>query len=415
MTNRLQGLRLLLGVCSSIAAHRALDLASALRKDGAEVRVVLTEHVPNLIGPAAFDAITHQRTIVSLWDSPHSGEMDHLAATKWANVFAVLPATANTLGQLAHGLAPDALTTLALAWGRRPLILAPAMNPEMWSNPAVQSNVATLRALGHHIVGPAHGRMACDDIGAGRLSPIEEIAAAIEAQWRHADRPRRLAGRRVLVTAGPTREFADDVRCITNPSTGKQGIALAAAAAEEGADVTLILGPTIAAVPPNVGRTIRVTTADEMLAAVLANLPQTDIAYFAAAVSDWKPAERVSGKEKKTSAGDRMTIELVRTPDIAATANDQRRPGQLFIGFAAESENLAAYANGKMQRKGFAIVFANPINETGAGFGTDTNRGLILRADGSRDDVGFSSKADIARRLLDETVQLLAVEPTQSL
>jgi phosphopantothenoylcysteine decarboxylase/phosphopantothenate--cysteine ligase len=398
----LSGVKILLGVSSSIAAHRALDLASLLRKAGAEVRAVLTANVPNLIGPAAFDAITHQRTITSLWGSDHAGEMDHLAVTKWADVFVVCPATANTIAVLATGLAADALGTFAVAWNKGPILIAPAMNPEMYRNAAVQANLQTLIARGHQVIEPVVGPTACDDVGKGRLVPVELILERIVAQVRGGVSPKSLAGKRVLVTSGPTREFADDVRCITNPSTGKQGLAIALAARARGAEVVYITGPSAVAIPGNLGKVRRIVSADEMLAAVLEELPACDVAIFAAAVSDWKPAERIAGKEKKTAVADAMELKLVRTPDIAATANRQRRPGQVFIGFAAESTNLEGYAGEKMKRKGFSLVFANPINENGAGFGSETNRGLILRADGTKREVGTASKEEIARILLEE-------------
>ena len=398
----LRGARVLLGVSSSIAAHRALDLASLLRKQGAEVRAVLTANVPNLIGAAAFDAITHQRTITSLWDSPTAGEMDHLAVTKWAEVFVVCPCTANTLAVLAHGIASDALGTFAIAWNKSSLLIAPAMNPEMWRNAAVRANVETLRERGHVFVGPVEGRTACDDDGAGRLAPVESIASAVAEQLRGRAGKGPLAGRTILITSGPTREFADHVRCITNPSTGRQGIALAREATRQGANVILVLGPTSVVVPGEIGHTIRVTSAEEMLAAVLENLPTADATIFAAAVSDWRPVDFLSGKAKKEDGEREMTLRLERTPDIAATANQRRRPGQVFVGFAAESENLEGYAGEKMRRKGFAIVFANPINEAGAGFASETNRGLLLRDDGSRREVASASKDEIAHIILGE-------------
>lgn len=410
----LTGTRVLLGVSASIAAHRALDLASLLRKAGAEVRAVLTESVPHLVGPAAFDAITHQRTITSLWGSGHEGEMDHLAVTKWADVFVVCPATANVIGTLAHGIAADALGTFAVAWNKRPLLIAPAMNPEMYRNGAVQANLKTLADRGHEIIEPVVGPTACDDVGKGRLAPVELIFDRIVEQVRCGQ---SLAGKTVLITSGPTREFADDVRCITNPSTGKQGVAIAEEAMARGARVVFITGPVSIPLPAGLGKVLRVTSADEMLAAVLAELPTIDVAVFAAAVSDWKPADRIRGKEKKASKSGEVEMKLVRTPDIAATANKHRNDDQIFIGFAAESTNLAGYAGEKMRGKGFSLVFANPINEAGAGFGSETNRGLILRHDGSRREIATASKNEIARILLDELEGFMATragatEPT---
>ncbi len=399
----LTGRRILIGVSSSIAAHRALDLASMLHKSGAEVRAVLTPNVPNLVGPAAFDAITHHRTIVTQWGNYHAGDMDHLSATKWADFFVICPATANTLATLAHGLAQDALGTFAVAWNKRPLLIVPAMNPEMWRNAAVAANAALLRERGHEFLGPVSGPTACDDVGPGRMVDIADVYTAIVGRLSSGD---SLAGRRVVVTAGPTREFADDVRCITNPSSGRMGFALVEELRAAGAEVVLVLGPTPLN-PPGGVAVRRVITADEMLAVVLEELPRADAVFFSAAVSDWRPAERHHGKEKKTEAGGEMTMRLVRTPDIAATAHENRRPGQVFVGFAAESTNLAAYAGDKMHRKGFQIVFANPVNESGAGFESDTNHGLLLFGDGRQEVVEPTSKRAIARRLVGEAAALL--------
>ena len=401
----LSGKRVLLGVASSISAYRALDLASMLRKAGAEVRAVLTENVRHLVGVAAFDAITHQRTITTLWESSHAGQMDHLETTKWADIFVICPATANTLAVLAHGLAGDALGTLAVAWNKRPLLIAPAMNPEMWRNVATQANIQILEERGHRFIGPVEGPTACDDVGKGRLAPVEDLYDAIVAEMQRG--AGRLSGKRVLITGGPTREFADDVRCITNPSTGRMGLALAAEAAREGAEVVLVTGPATLDVPESIGSVRRVVTADEMLAAVMEELPRIDMAIFAAAVSDWKPADRQAGKLKKTGAEEEMSLRLVRTPDIAAEANKRRRDGQVFVGFAAESENLESYAGEKMRKKGFSLVFANPINEEGAGFGAESNHGLLIFADGSKQDVPSATKAEIARRILGESLGYL--------
>lgn len=398
----LSGLKVLLGVSSSISAYRALDVASALRKSGAEVRAVMTADATKLVSAAAFDAITHRRTITSLWGSDHAGEMDHLDVTKWADVFAIVPATGNTLATIAHGLATDALGTFVLAWNKRPLLIAPAMNPEMWRNVATQANVEILRSRGHVFIGPDNGRMACDDIGIGRLASVEELCRAITDYSSISSR--KLKGKRILITAGPTREFADDVRCITNPSTGKQGFALAEQAMAEGAEVILVLGPTPLDPPKGLHKLIRIDTAEAMLSAVLEELPSIHIAIFSAAVSDWKPAERYDGKEKKTEVADEMTMRLIRTPDIAATANLKRKPEQIFVGFAAESTNLEGYAGEKMRRKGFSLVFANPINEADAGFGSSSNRGLLLRDDGSKISVSGRSKMDVARLILDEVL-----------
>lgn len=400
-------MNLLLGVTSSIAAVRAIDLASRFRKSGHAVRVVMTQNATQLIQPAAFEAITGHRVVTTLWGGGHEGEMDHLDLTKWADVFAIVPATANALGVLAHGLAPDALGTFAVAWNKSPLLLAPAMNPEMWRNAAVQANVSTLRARGHRFVGPVVGEVACGDFGAGRLAPVEEIEAAIlelaprETTGAPLASARPLAGRTVLITSGPTREFADDVRFISNPSSGRMGMELARAARNAGARVHLVTGPTEQPIPDGLASVSRIESAEQMLSEVVVRLPEADAVVFAAAVSDWRPAVRQAGKLKKEAmSSSAMALELVRTPDIALEAGKHRRAGQVFLGFAAESQDLETNANAKLHRKGFDLLFANPVGKPGAGFGSETNRGTLFWADGRREDVSPRGKDQLARELV---------------
>ncbi|MDX2175426.1 MAG: bifunctional phosphopantothenoylcysteine decarboxylase/phosphopantothenate--cysteine ligase CoaBC [Candidatus Sumerlaeia bacterium] len=404
-------MNILLGVSSSIAIHRALDLASNLRKKGHEVQAVLSRHASNLITPAAFEAMTGRRAISSIWDSGHTGEMDHLATTKWADHMVFVPASANTLATLAHGIAADALGTFAIAFNReRPFLIAPAMNPEMWRNPAVQANVETLKRRGHRFIGPVVGPTACGDFGLGRLAAVADIEQALTELIEGWPPAPDLSREHFLVTAGPTREFADDVRFLSNPSTGKMAFAIADDAARAGAAVTLISGPVDLPTPPLVSRRIDVTTADEMLAAVLQQLPQATTAVFAAAVSDWKPAVRVAGKLKKRGEADSQSLELARTPDVALAASLEKSASQLFVGFAAESSDILANAEEKLSRKRFDFVFANPINEPGAGFGTDTNRGTLLWADGRREPVPDAGKRAIARRILAEVAAARVVK-----
>jgi len=399
-------MKILLGVSSSIAAHRALDLASSLRKRGYEVRAVLSPSVPNLIGPAAFEAITGQRAITTLWGGGHESEMDHLAATKWADHFVFVPASANLLAKLAHGIADDAIGTFAIAFNKRPYIIAPAMNPEMWRSIAVQENVATLRRRGHRFIGPVVGETACGDNGLGRMAPVEWIEQAILEQVENWEPLPDLSGERILISGGPTREFADDVRFLSNPSTGKMAYAIAREAIAAGAKVTLVSGPVELATPTGIEKMVRITTANEMLNAMLAELPNATMAIFAAAVSDWRPAERLKGKLKKRDGEDTMSVTFARTHDIAFEASKVRREDQLFVGFAAESDGLTANAEEKLRRKGFNLVFANPINESGAGFACETNHGLLLWADGRRETVENQGKRRIARRLLSEALRL---------
>lgn len=400
-----QGLRLLLGVSSSIAAHRALDIASSVVKGGGQVRVVMTPHATRLVGPTAFEAITSQRVVVDLWEAHHAGEMDHLAATKWANVFCVAPASAATLARLALGIADDALSTLAVSWPK-PMVIAPAMNPTMYAHQTVQDHVATLRNRGNVLVGPQVGPTACGDVGLGRMADVDDILIDIvEALRTEAARP-DLKGEHLLITSGPTREFADPVRCITNPSTGRMGVALARQAVHCGARVTLVTGPTEMAPPPGLAGLERITTAEQMKDAVLRHLPAATTAIFAAAVSDWRPAAPEPHKMKKEGAAEEMMLRLVRTPDVAATAREHAQPGQLFIGFAAESRDIEENARTKMHRKAFDLIVANPINEAGAGFASDTNRATILRPDAPPRVVPSMSKERLALEILREVAAL---------
>ncbi len=403
--------KILLGVCSSIAAHRALDLASILVKEGHEVQCVLTPQTTNLIGVAAFEAITTRSPIVSLWNADHPGNMDHLAATKWADIFVIAPATANTLGMLAHGVGENALGTLTLAWNKSPLIIAPAMNPEMWKNLTVQENVSTLRRKGHRFIGPVSGSTACGDMGMGRLAPVEEIHAAILKQLSPRAKDLPLTGHRILITSGPTREFADDVRCLTNPSSGKMGIALARQCLQAGAEVSLITGPTEVPIPEGLSLLKRINTAEEMLKAVLSELPKCRVAIFAAAVSDFRPAHREPGKYKKKEGEEVINLQLERTPDIALNAHKARMPGQIFVGFAAESQDLNSNAKEKLDKKGFEFVFANPVNVKGAGFGSETNQGVLLFKDGSEKRVSKRSKEEVARLIVSEVETLVKSLP----
>lgn len=400
------GLKLLLGVSSSIAAYRALDIASTIIKGGGEVQAVLTPNTVKLVGPAAFDAITGRRTVTTLWESDAAGEMDHLAHTKWANVFAVAPATAGTLARLALGLADDALSTFAVAWPR-PMVIAPAMNPTMYQHATVQQHVATLRARGNVIIPPGWGLTACGDRGQGRLADVEDILIAIVDCLRERHELPDLSGHHILITSGPTREFADPVRCITNPSTGRMGVALARQALAAGARVTLVTGPCDLAMPEHLECLERVVSAEEMRDAVLRHLPDATVAIFAAAVSDWRPAQKTAEKAKKEGGPEEMSLELVRTPDVASAANAQRRPGQLFVGFAAETSNIEEHARDKMRRKGFDLVVANPVNVPGAGFGADTHEAVLITPDSQR-AVPQTTKDLLAMEILREVASLTA-------
>ncbi len=406
----LEGRRVLLGVSSSIAEHRALDLASALVKRGAQVQVVMTEEATRLIQPLAFEAITRRRVVVSLWERPHAYEMEHLEWTKWAEVFVVAPATANVIAKLALGIADDALTTFALAWRGR-LLLAPAMNPAMFSHPALNDNLQRLRERGVGCIGPAVGATACGDVGLGRLAPVEEILARVVEALGAAPQgapcgESSLAGLRVLVTSGPTREYLDPVRYLSNPSSGKMGHALAAEAARRGARVTLLHGPVALPAPEGLEEAVAITTAREMFEEAVKRAPEMDLFIFAAAVSDWRPAETSARKRKKEGAPERLSVEFVRNPDIALGCLERARAGALRVGFAAETHGLLAHAREKLRAKRFDLIVANDVTAPGAGFAADTNRAILLREGAAPRSLESMTKSALAAVILDEVEAL---------
>ncbi len=392
------GRKILLGVSGGIAAYKAAELTSRLAQSGAEVHVVLTEHATEFVGPVTFQALSGNPVYTRTFAAPEAYGMGHLSLAGGAAAMVVAPATANVLAKAAAGIADDLLTTTLLSV-TCPVLWAPAMNPAMWAHPLTQRNVAALREIGHRFVGPDPGWLACRDEGAGRLAEPMTILAALHALLT----PDSLAGRRVLVTAGPTREHLDAVRFLSNPSSGKQGYALAEEAAARGAEVTLISGPTALPAPFGVTR-IEVTCAEEMLAAARA-AGEFAVVIGAAAVADHRPADRREGKPAKAES---MTVELVANPDILATLAAARRPGQVYVGFAAEVGGAVEKAREKLARKGLDLIVANDVGEPGAGFGGDTNRVTILGRDGSVVEVGSASKRAVAAAVWDAVEELLA-------
>jgi len=399
-----------LGITGSIAAYKAADLVRQLRalRDPADparrvhVRAVLTASGAQFITPVTLQTLTggpvyqHQFTAPEQWDVEHVGLADD------ADVLLIAPATANCLAKLAHGLADDLLSSVALAC-TAPLLIAPAMNVHMWEHPATQQNLATLQARGATVIGPDAGDLACGYQGRGRLSPVEEIVAAVAPYFLGTQRD--LAGVRVVVTAGPTREYLDPVRYLSNPSTGTMGFALARAARARGAEVTLISGP--ASLPDPCGVTVvRVTSTAEMAAAALQAAETAQVIIGAAAPADFAPAARAAQKIKK-SGRDRETLELVPTTDILAELGRRKRPGQRLIAFAAESERLEAHAAEKLARKNADLIVANDITAPDAGFAADTNRALLLYPDGRNTTLDLQHKDAMAERILDAVAELL--------
>lgn len=397
----LAGRRILVGVTGGIAAYKVCSVVSRLVQDGAEVRVVMTEAATRFVGPVTFRSLTGHPPATDMWeDLPETG--DHVALARFAELMVVAPASANTLAKVAHGICDNLLTT-TIAATQAPVLFAPAMNAVMWENPITQANVARLHALGYRFVMPEEGWLACGEVGPGRMAEPEAIHAAIEELLR--PRPRPLTGKRVLITAGPTREWLDPVRFLSNPSSGKMGLALAEAAAQRGAEVRLVLGPTHLPAPPGIEVT-RVETAEEMRQAVAQQLPGADVFIGAAAVADYRPEERAEQKQKKSR--EPLALRLLPTADIIREVAESPQRPAVVVGFAAESEDLEAKARAKLERKGLDLIVANDITQPGAGFGEDTNEVLILDRWGGRELLSRRSKREVAERILDRVQQWLA-------
>ncbi len=381
--------RIVLGVTGGIAAYKAADLVRQLRAVGAEVQVVMTEAAVRFITPLTLQALSGRAVRTGLWDSAAEAAMGHIELARWAQGVVVAPASADFLAKLRAGRADDLLTTLCLAT-EAPIAVAPAMNQRMWRHPATQENIAVLKARGVQVWGPEEGAQACGETGPGRMLEALELRRRIAA-WL---KPGPLQGRRVLVTAGPTREAIDPVRFLSNRSSGKMGYALAQAAVEAGAQVILVSGPTALGLPPLV-ELVRVESAHEMYAAVMARVAGIDIFIAAAAVADFTPA---AAQPKKIKKGiDRLRLELVRTQDIlAAVAGLPERP--FTVGFAAETENLKQSAQAKLERKGLDMIAANPVG-SGLGFEVDENSLWVLWPGGER-HLPTASKSELARQLL---------------
>jgi phosphopantothenoylcysteine decarboxylase/phosphopantothenate--cysteine ligase len=387
--SELQGKRIVLGVTGGVAAYKACELARLLVKAGAAVDVAMTDAGARFVTPLTFQALTGRPAYTSLWDAPQANGMAHIDLTRGADAVVIAPATADFIAKLVHGRADDLLSTLCLARDC-PLLVAPAMNRRMWDNPATQRNIAQLREDGVAILGPAQGEQACGEVGEGRMLEPAEIFDALVALFQ----PKLLAGKRVLLTAGPTFETLDPVRGLTNSSSGRMGFALARACAEADADVTLIAGPVALPTPTGVAR-VDVQSALEMRDAVLARLP-ADIFIAVAAVADYRPAAAAEHKIKKSlDAGATLTLELVANPDILAEV--AARPDAPFcVGFAAESRNLAEYAEGKRRAKKLPLVVGNLVQD---GLGSTTNAVTLFDAAGTH-PLPPGDKLSVARAIV---------------
>ena len=383
--------RVLLAVCGGIAAYKACEVLRGLQKAGCEVRVTMTEDATRFVGAATFEALSGSPVATSLYDYPGSA-IPHIELAEWADAAVVVPATANALAKMACGIADDCLTTTLLACAC-PVLVAPGMNVHMWRNAVTQANVATLRERGVRFVGPDSGRLACGEVGEGKLAGVDEIVAAALALLA----PRDLAGLRVLVDAGPTHEAIDPVRYIANRSTGKMGYAIAAAAVRRGAEVTLVSGPTSLATPVGVRR-IDVESAAQMHDAMLTAFEGADVAICSAAVADYAPAVPADHKLKK-SREHLDAIRLTETADILADLC-AAKGGRVVVGFAAETDDLLAHARQKLERKGADLIVANDVSRPESTFGADTNRVTLVSAEGV-EQLETMPLADVADAILD--------------
>ena len=383
---------ILVGVTGGIAAYKICSLVSSLKKDGHDVHVLMTKEAEKFVGPLSFQTLSGNTVIRDMFSLSDGAEVHHIALAGKADAFVIAPATANVIAKIAHGIADDMLTTTFLA-AECPKLVVPAMNTHMLQNPVTQDNLAVCRRYGMYVMDSAEGYLACGDTGSGRMPEAYQIKDALESLLPD---DRYLEGKTVLVTAGPTQEAIDPVRYITNHSSGKMGYALARAARNAGAHVVLVSGKTALEAPFGI-EYVPVTSAADMAEAVLSRKEQADVVIMAAAVADYTPKETADHKLKKSDSD--MYIDLQRTTDILLALGRDKRPGQVIIGFAMETEDLITNAAGKLAKKNADYIVANSIAESGAGFGVDTNRVTILSKDGAN-DLGLLSKQETAEKIL---------------
>jgi len=393
-----------LGVTGGIAAYKSCEVVSRLVKAGVGVYVIMTRSACEFVSPLTFQTLSRNPVAVDTFEAPNAWEVEHISLAKKADVLLVAPATANVLAKLANGLADDMLTTTALACDA-PLLLAPAMNTVMWQHPATQQNLQTLLARGARSVGPEGGSLACGDVGAGRMSEPQDI---VDACLSLLGARRDMVGLRVLVTAGPTREALDPVRFLTNRSSGKMGYAIARAAVARGAQVTLVTGPVHLPAVAGAGM-VPVTTTADLLREVTLRAPGQDVLIQAAAPADFAPARASERKLKKNGDGG-LTLELVQTADVAREAGRSKKPGQTFVGFAAETHDGLENARRKLESKFLDLIALNDVTRPGAGFDTDTNELTLLTRDTVK-ELPMTSKQEAAEALLDEILRLRGKAP----
>ena len=395
----LKNKQIVLGVSGGIAAYKSVEVLRRLVKLGARVRVIMTRSATRFVAPMTFEMLSENPVFVDLFEENDDAAIRHIAWAEAAQAVVVAPATANLVAKMAHGMADDALSTFMLAV-TCPVMICPSMNSNMFEHPATQRNLERLAADGCQILAPGEGTLACKAVGPGRLPEPEEIVDRLVSYLT----PDDLAGKNILITAGPTREAIDPVRFISNPSSGKMGYAIARAAENRGARVTLISGPVALEAPLNV-ETISVVTVDEMAQAVFERLDQAHVVIKVAAVSDYRPVNAATQKMKKGDQG--ITLALERTTDILKTVGQRKRPGQIVVGFAAETQDMEAYARKKVAQKNLDMIAANLIGPPDSGFAADTNRMNLFFADGRKMVLDVMEKDAVAHLILDQVTTLL--------
>ena len=389
-----------IGVSGGIAVYKTLDVISRLRKLGVNVNVIMTKSATEFVTPLSFQSLSQNYVVCDMFEDPKTWDVEHISLAKRADVFLIAPATANVIGKIANGIADDMLTTTVMATKAKVLI-APAMNTNMYANPILQRNISTLKELGYNFVDPESGRLACGDTGKGKLASPETI---VDEVVKLLSREQDLKGKSIIVTAGPTVESIDPMRYITNRSTGKMGYSISKEAIERGADVTLITGPTNLTPPQNLKKLVKIESAKDMYEAVLDNLEQNDVVIKSAAVADYKPKEYSSRKIKKSDED--LVIRLDRNKDIAYEIGKVKKD-KILVGFAAETNDLIENATKKVKKKNLDFIVANDLTKEGAGFGVDTNIVKIIDKEGTIIEYPIMTKDEVANVILDKVKHLL--------
>ena len=391
-----------IGVSGGIAVYKTLDVVSRLRKLGVNVNVIMTKSATEFVTPLSFQSLSQNYVVCDMFEDPKTWDVEHISLAKRADVFLIAPATANVIGKIANGIADDMLTTTVMATKAKVLI-APAMNTNMYENPILQRNINTLKELGYNFVEPESGRLACGDTGKGKLASPETI---VDEVVKLLSKDQDLKGKSIIVTAGPTVESIDPMRYITNRSTGKMGYSIAKEAIERGADVTLITGPTNLTPPQNLKKLVKIESAKDMYEAVLENLDENDVVIKSAAVADYKPKNYSNKKIKKSD--DDLVIELDRNKDIAQEIGKIKN-NKILVGFAAETNDLIENASLKIKKKNLDFIVANDLTKEGAGFGVDTNIVKIIDKEGNITEYPKMKKEEVANIILDKIKELLSV------